>query len=109
MKIQDIYKEIGNNGCYFLCILNICEKANGFQQNPIKRYEEMTNLGLMEKNCFITDAKGIFEHILKTYIQCRWAELSYKPDGSETIIQKWELKQNGKTYTHFVVVDKTLT
>ena len=94
MKIQDIYASIGNYGCLLLCYLNeACVKTD-----IVKHFEELTQLDIIDEDCFILDAN----RLLKFFGSDKRVVRGFNPNGNTIAKFRTANSKEG----HFVVINK---
>ena len=92
MRIQDIYKALGDYGCLLLCYLHeACLKVD-----IVKHFEELIQLDIIDEECFILDAN----RLLKYFGSELRVKRGFNHNGN-TII-KFRTSKEG----HFVVINK---
>ena len=95
LGIQNIYKNIGDYGCYFLSILQHFGKVD----KVLDYYNEYVAKGWMDYNCYIRDPVSILSDLTGKSWKYRW---SNKPDAKATLsIGYWRKGPLG----HFVIME----
>lgn len=92
MKIQDIYKSLGEYGCLIFCYLKEAE----IDADIVEHFDELINLGIIDEDCFVNDGNKLIKYF-----------------GSNKKVV-WGKNKNGNTivpykngdYGHFVIVDE---
>ena len=92
MKVQDIYKTLGDYGCLLLCYLH---EAN-IDVNIAKYFNELVELDIIDNDCFVKDANRLLKYF-----------------GSDKRVVRG-INENGNTIVpykylgneHFVIVDE---
>lgn len=73
-EIQKKLKMIGDEGCYFLCILKACDVNSA---RILSLYDYFIAVGYMDKDCFIKQPEAIVKFLLGKSIIC------YKSENEE--------------------------
>lgn len=100
--IQSILKKIGDEGCYFLCLLKAC----GLPQSRIAdAYCECLERGYIGEDCFIKDGAAILRlfGINATRLEKLDAEAALRLAGELPKVQI-ACYVNGR-YSHFVLIE----
>ena len=103
-------KIIGNNGCYFLAIINGAERYMRHKGNPvsvdiINLYEKAADEGWIGKDCYIQRPDCIVAEILGVSpdrVKVSKMPLNYVPAEDEIEITRYEKEGTGVTFSHFV-------
>lgn len=99
--IQSIAKLLGENGCYFFCIL----KRFGREYDALKLYEDFLKKGYLEKDCYLVRPDLIAEAVSGQKWTVRKESKDYVCKPGEWEVQRWERKTPGLIYNHFVLPD----
>lgn len=101
---QLIAKRLGASGCYFLSIVYLCEKQTGKQIDVIALYDKALSSGWIEADCFVAKPAELCSYLLggKAKVSVRHETMNYKPKTNEMEITRYEYKNTGTTYAHFV-------
>lgn len=91
MKIQDIYKALGNYGCLLLCYLH---EAN-IKVDIAKHFDELVELDIIDNECYINDAN----RLLKFFGSDKRVFRGINYEGNTIVPYKYFDKE------HFVIVD----
>ena len=102
-RIQDKLLEIGRYGCYFLCLLKVAECEGRRVEDIVSLYDAFTLDGLMKRNCFVVNPKGILERLLHKHAVYKYVDGDYKDDDYDYVIKRFVLRNDGSELTHFVL------
>jgi hypothetical protein len=113
--IQRIFMELGEAGCYFLCIGEISERERGYPIDPVAEFIKAVENRIIrykyddpnyEDNCFVDSPDRLLSILTGKKWMCRKVyDINYRPKANERVIQYWERKATGKVYGHFVLSD----
>jgi hypothetical protein len=93
--IQKIAKTIGENGCYYLCIL----KLFGKEMDALKLFEPFVQAKLMDRECYVLAPDKMATTLSKEKWTITKAPADYTPEPGELVVERYE---HGK-YSHFVL------
>lgn len=91
MRIQDIYKALGDYGCLLLCYLS----EASIQVNIAKYFDELVELDIIDNECYIKDA----DKLLKFFGSDKRVARGINYEGNTIVPYKYLSKE------HFVIVD----
>ena len=94
MRIQDIYKTLGDYGCLLLCYL----KEANIKVDITKYFNELVEFDIIDKDCFVKDAN----RLLKYFGSDKRVTRGFNPNGN-TIVKFVTLTSKEG---HFVIIDK---
>ena len=92
MRIQDIYKTLGDYGCLLLCYL----KEANIKVDVTKYFNELVEFGIIDEDCFVKDAN----RLLKYFGSDKRVARGVNPNGNTIIPYKYLSAE------HFVIIDK---
>jgi hypothetical protein len=97
--VQKICKQIGESGCYFVCLLHLVNRDD----DAIKLYKESVANGGIKEDCFVISPQLVLETASGKKFEVKYAGQFYKAEPDEFQILRFERKCTGTTYAHFVV------
>ena len=100
---QYVCSKIGKSGCYFLSIVYIAEQETKKKIDVLELYEKALSEKWIDKDCFMNDPGAMMSYLLNKKVDCRHDVTGYSPKSNEFEITRYELKETGVTYGHFVV------
>ena len=103
MYKQYICSKIGKSGCYFLSILYIAETQTKKTFDVLELYEKALKEKWIDNDCFMENPAAMMSYLLGKKVDCRHDVVGVKPKDNEFEITRYELKETGVTYGHFVV------
>ena len=92
MKVQDIYKSLGEYGCLLLCYLH---EAN-IDVNITKYFEELIQLDIIDNDCYVLDG----DRLLKFFGSDKRIVRGINENGNTIVPYKY------RNAEHFVVVNE---
>ena len=92
MKVQDIYKTLGDYGCLLLCYLH---EAN-IDVNITKYFNELVELDIIDNDCYVLDGN----RLLKFFGSELRVKRGFNPNGNTIVPYKYLGNE------HFVVVNE---
>lgn len=93
MRIQDIYKALGDYGCLLLSYLH---EAN-IKVDIAKYFDELVELDIIDNECYIKDA----DRLLKFFGSDKRIARGFNPNGNTIVMYKTATSKEG----HFVVIN----
>jgi hypothetical protein len=100
---QKICSQIGQFGCYFLCIVHLAEEILKERIDVVELYEASTFTGVMGEDCFVNDpAKLIKMMVPGEWTMTRYGT-GYVPKDGEYEITRYERTTTAGVLSHFVV------
>lgn len=102
---QKIMKQIGDTGCYFLCIVNMAERITGKRIDAVEHYLAAVNNKLMQENCFVMYPDKIMEQMTGTRWYVRKENHWYNVKPSELEVQRYERQVINSLQAHFILPD----
>ena len=101
---QKAAKRIGEEGCYFLCLVYIAEQALGREIDVVGLYDEACRKGWMEEDCYMKDPAAMLSSLLGTPCKVRkTTDLEERLAPGERDVRVFRRDATGVTYWHFVV------
>ena len=94
MRIQDIYKKLGNYGCLLLCYL----RESNTNVDITKYFNELVQLSIIDEECYILDAN----RLLKFFGSDKRVARGFNPNGNTIVKFRTAASNEG----HFVVINK---
>ena len=106
---QRVYKILGENACYQLCLTRIAERVLGLPIDDYKVFVWGVTSGVIGEDCYIFYAARLLEHLTVDKWEVRKERPEYKCKENEFEIQRWEWEEviTGKTivHSHFILPD----
>lgn len=102
---QKMSKALGEEGCYFLCLIFIAEQVLGKDIDALWLFDEAQRKGWAEADCYMTNPAAMMTSLLGKICTIRKST-----DFSEPLMwNEWEIRNykreaTGATYYHFVVM-----
>lgn len=103
MYKQAICSKIGKSGCYFLSLVYIAESITKKVIDTFSLYEKGIKEKWFDSDCFMVNPAAMMSYLIGKKVDVRHDKIGYKPLGNEYEITRYELKETGVTYGHFVV------
>lgn len=100
---QLLCSKIGKSGCYFLSLVYIAESITKKEIDIFSLYEKGVKEKWLDSDCFMENPANMMSYLLGKKCDVRHDKLDYKPLSNEYEITRYELKETGVTYGHFVV------
>lgn len=100
---QLICNKIGRSGCYFLSLVWIAEKLLNKTIDVVELYVKAVSQKWMGEDCFMANPAAMLSYLLGKAVDVKHASLSYTLGENEYEITRYELRETGITYAHFVV------
>lgn len=96
-EIQKKLKVIGDEGCYFLCILKAC---NVKDERIISLYDYFVAMGYMDKDCYVKNPEAIVGFLLSKKVIC------YKSNNEEkdALFNIARFYNDRTGFSHFVLI-----
>ena len=94
MKVQDIYKTLGDYGCLLLCYLH---EAN-IDVNIAKYFNELVELDIIDNDCYVLDG----DRLLKFFGSDKRIARGTNENGNTIVKFRTATSKEG----HFVVINK---
>lgn len=94
MKIQDIYKALGDYGCLLLCYFHEAD----IRVDIIKYFEKLVELHIIDEDCYILDGN----RLLKFFGSNKRVVRGFNPNGNTIVMFRTDNSKEG----HFVVINK---
>lgn len=102
---QKICEAIGKSGCYFLSLLYIAEEIVGKPINAIDAYTDCVAEGIMDAECYVSFPARLLERYTGKRFNVSHAPKTTLPAPGSFEILRFERKEPGMTWGHFVVGD----
>ncbi len=102
-KEQVICLNIGKNGCYFLSLVYIAEKITQCSIDVLTLYEIGLKNKWFDEDCYMNNPGAMMTYLTDLKCDVRHDVVGYKCKSNEYEITRYELKETGVTYAHFVV------
>lgn len=103
MNKQWICTRLGNWGCYFLSIVYLAEKYLNTTFDVVELYQKASENKWCDDDCYMVEPAAFLGYLIGKKVSVRHDDAGYKPKGNELEITRYELKETGVTYGHFVV------
>ena len=100
---QLVCNKIGKSGCYFLSLVWIAERLLDKSIDVIELYVQAVAKSWMGEDCFMENPAAMLSYVLGKAVDVKHAGLDYILGENEYEITRYELRETGITYTHFVV------
>lgn len=94
MRIQDIYKSLGDYGCLLLCYL----KEANIKTDITKYFNELVEFDIIDEDCYIKDAN----RLLRYFGSDKRVARGVNPNGNTIVKFRTSTSKEG----HFVIMDK---
>ncbi|MGP1459231.1 MAG: DUF261 family protein [Treponema sp.] len=95
--------KIGQSGCYFLSLVKVSETIAKKDIDVLAVYDKGIKEGWMDDECFMKNPAAMVAHLTGKKIDVRHDKVGYAPKENEYEITRYELKETGRTFSHFVV------
>lgn len=99
--VQKFAEAIGENGCYFLCLL----KHFGKEYDALRWYEKLAgplaDKSVMGEDCYIKDPARLAGFLSGSRWSVRVEAPEYKVQPGEWEVLRYERKDTMKTWAHF--------
>lgn len=105
MSKQLACAKIGKNGCYFLSLVYIAEKIRQSSIDVLTLYETGLQENWFDEDCYMLNPAAMMSYLLNCKVDVRHDVAGYKPKKNEYEITRFELKEIGVTFAHFVVTN----
>lgn len=92
VPIQTVMKNIGESGCYFLCLVRF---ANQDFSKVVKLYNEAVQNDWMDEDCYVKDPVAILNHM-----GCNFTKVEKTEDSGQIAMYK-----HG-AHNHFVCIER---
>lgn len=92
MRIQDIYKSLGDYGCLLLCYL----KEANIKADIVKHFNDLVEFDIIDKDCYVKDAN----RLLKYFGSDKRVVRGVNTNGNTIVPYKYLNNE------HFVIIDK---
>ena len=103
---QKIMLDLGEGGCYWLCLIHVGESLHGDRRiDAVEKFEEAKRLGLCRGDGYINDAAGTMKLLYDAHWYYHKEGAGYAPLDGEFEILRFERPTPKVIYTHFVVGD----
>ena len=103
---QKVFEIIGGFGCYFLCILKLCEERIGVDLDVEKAYQLAVRQGWMDTDCYMRYPEKLLSHYRGgKWKPARKESVGYVPKPGELCVQRYELAKTMETKSHFVLAE----
>ncbi len=96
---QEIMKQLGEYGCYFLSILYLSEQITNTEIDPVRAYVECLKEKIIDKQCTVLNPETLIFEYTKTHFLVTKENSEYTTKENEYEI----LVFGNAKYTHFVV------
>jgi len=93
--------EVGEEGCYLLCIVDIAEEVLKERIDAVVAYLDGIERGFVQENCLMTNAAGFLEMLTGVKWEKRYESATYVKKDGEFEVQKWQRKSGVGTVDHF--------
>ena len=103
MYKQQVCLKIGKSGCYFLSLVFIAESITNKKVDIFSLYEKGLKEKWLDDDCFMENPADMMSYLLGKKCDIRHDKVGYSPKENEYEITRYELKETGVTYGHFVV------
>ncbi len=100
---QYVCSKIGKSGCYFLCLVYIAEKYTKTKIDVFDLYEKGLKEKWFDNDCYMEFPAKMMSYLIGKEVKVRHDVVGYKPKANEFVITRYELRETGVTYSHFVV------
>lgn len=98
---QRVMSEVGEEGCYLLCIVDIAEEVLKERIDAVVAYLDGIERGFVQENCLMTNAAGFLEMLTGVKWEKRYESATYVKKDGEFEVQKWQRKSGVGTVDHF--------
>lgn len=102
---QAYMKLLGEEGCYFLCIVHLAEQLTNERIDAIAALLEALDRGFIKSDCTVLFAEDILRSLTGIIWIKTHEESSYQVKGGQLEILRYERKTGAGTMVHFVVGD----
>ena len=103
---QLVCSKIGKNGCYFLSLVFFAEKIINKTIDVVELYTKAVAKKWMGEDCFLNDPASLLSYLTGKSVTVRHESLGYTPKEGEYEITRYELKETGTTFAHFVATNE---
>lgn len=100
---QQVCLKIGKSGCYFLSLVYIAETVTKKNVDIFHLYEKGLKERWFDADCFMENPAEMMSYLTGRKCEVRHDKVGYSPNDNEYEITRYELKETGVTYGHFVV------
>lgn len=108
--IQTFLGEIGEAGCYALCLLEIAERVNGREYNVVDILEQLIKRSYIyynysnpndNDNFYVKNPAMVMNYLCGGTWKVERQPAEYVPKNNEWVVDRWERNATGVTYGHF--------
>lgn len=96
-------KQIGETGCYFLCLVRIAEDITANRIDAVAVYLEATQRQYMGTDCYLVRPERVLELMTGTRWTVSKEVKDYRPVHGEHEVLRYERKAIMQTVGHFVL------
>ena len=100
---QAVCSRIGKSGCYFLSLVYIAETITKKEVDIFALYEKGLREKWFDTDCFMRNPAGMMTYLVGKTCDVRHDKVGYTPLSNEYEITRYEYRETGVTYGHFVV------
>lgn len=100
---QLVCNKIGKSGCYFLSLVFIAEKLLKKSIDVVELYVVSVAKNWMGEDCFMNNPAAMLSYVIGKTVDVKHAGLDYQLSENEYEITRYELRETGITFAHFVV------
>lgn len=102
MTEQELYKNLGENGCYIFCLKHIAEKTKKRHINIyVTDYETWEHYNWVDSECFVFHPEELLRYWTGKKWEVRKERAEYEKKPNEEIVECWQYKTN----QHFCMTD----
>ena len=98
---QRVMSEVGEEGCYLLCVVDIAEEVLRERIDAVVAYLDGVEKGCVRENCLMTKSEGFLEMLTGVPWTKRYESATYVKKNGEFEVQKWQRKSGSGTVDHF--------
>ena len=100
--VQRWAKNLGENGCYYLCLHSIAEEEMNGLLDSIRGYKACVDLGFISEEGWVHDAARVLGFLMNSEWNLKHADVGYSLQEGEQEITRYERKTAKGVISHFV-------
>jgi hypothetical protein len=98
-------KLLGEEGCYFLCLVHLAEQITGERIDAIPVLLEALDKTLVKTDCTVLAAEKVMQLMTGVAWIKSHEDADYRPTDGQLEVLRFERKTGAATWVHFVVGD----
>jgi hypothetical protein len=101
---QRIFQVLGDTGCFLHAMVEVGQDCCGHYIDTLLVFLQAWECNYVNERCLVLQHRRLMELITGDQWEYRKEAADYQAQAGEFIVEEWQRKDIGVTYTHFIYV-----